>query len=114
MLLAGFKVSRHMQAPVHGRRGHSSPKRRHAAADPANFALPTVREMHLQRVATMAAAQATAQATNADIESHAQFASELRSYRCVWSMLDSTLATPLRSQRKGISFVAGCILARSQ
>lgn len=75
-----------MQGPMHGRRGHPSPSRRHAAAaaaDNANFALPTVKDMHLQRVATMAAAQATAQATSADIESHEQFANELRSYRFV-------------------------------
>ena len=37
--------------------------------------------MHLQRVATMAAATATAQQINADVESHEQFAKELRSYR---------------------------------
>ena len=50
-----------------------------AAADPISR-LPTVKEMHLQRV-TMAAAAATAQQTNADVESHEQFAKELRSYR---------------------------------
>ena len=37
--------------------------------------------MHLQRVAIMAAAAATAEQTNADVESHEQFARELRSYR---------------------------------
>ncbi|KAL3136295.1 Zinc finger C2HC domain-containing protein 1A [Trebouxia sp. C0010 RCD-2024] len=66
----------------HGRRSGVSPSRRRvtAAADPADR-LPTVKEMHLQRVATMAAATATAQQTNADVESHEQFARELRSYR---------------------------------
>lgn len=43
--------------------------------------MPTVKEMHLQRVATMAAAAATAQQISADVESHEQFAKELRSYR---------------------------------
>lgn len=43
--------------------------------------LPTVKEIHLQRVATMAAAAATAQQTSAELEAHEQFASELRSYR---------------------------------
>ena len=59
-----------------------SPTRRRvtAAADPIDR-LPTVKEMHLQRVATMAAAAATTQQTNADVESHEQFAKELRSYR---------------------------------
>ncbi|DBA98036.1 TPA: hypothetical protein ACH3X3_012864 [Trebouxia sp. C0006] len=37
--------------------------------------------MHLQRVATMAAATATAQQISADVDSHEQFAKELRSYR---------------------------------
>lgn len=66
----------------HGRRSGVSPNRRRvtAAADPISR-LPTVKEMHLQRVATMAAAAATAQQTNADVESHEQFARELRSYR---------------------------------
>ena len=61
-----------------------SPSRRRvtaaAAADPIDR-MPTVKEMHLQRAATMAAAAATAQMTNADVESHEQFAKELRSYR---------------------------------
>ena len=43
--------------------------------------LPTVKEMHLQRVATMAAAAATAQQISAEVESQEQFARELRSYR---------------------------------
>ena len=37
--------------------------------------------MHLQRVATMAAAAATNHQISADVESHDQFARELRSYR---------------------------------
>ncbi len=67
----------------HGRRSGVSPNRRRvttAAAETLDT-LPTVKEMHLQRVATMAAAAATAQQINADVESHEQFAKELRSYR---------------------------------
>ena len=51
-----------------------------ATADPLDR-LPTVKDMHLQRVATMAAAAAVAQQSNAEVESHEQFAKELRSYR---------------------------------
>lgn len=70
------------QEPNHGRRSHVSPSRRRAAtAHAPQAAMPTVKDMHLQRVATMAAAQATAQATNADMTSHEQFARDLRSYR---------------------------------
>ena len=77
----GFSAAPHREAH-HGRRSGVSPNRRRvtAAADPIGR-LPTVKEMHLQRVATMAAAAATAQQTNADVESHEQFARELRSYR---------------------------------
>ena len=51
-----------------------------ATADPLDQ-LPTVKDMHLQRMATMAAAAAVAQQSNAEVESHEQFAKELRSYR---------------------------------
>ena len=67
----------------HGRRSGASPNRHRvtgAAAETLDR-LPTVKEMHLQRVATMAAAAATAQQISADVESHEQFAKELRSYR---------------------------------
>ncbi len=81
------QAPRHPEEPHkeahHGRRSGVSPNRRRvtaAAAETLNT-LPTVKEMHLQRVATMAAAAATAQQINADLESHDQFAKELRSYR---------------------------------
>ncbi len=81
-----------LQAPAHsevphkgahyGRRSGASPNRRRVTAAAETLdTLPTVKEMHLQRVATMAAAAATAQQINADVESHEQFAKELRSYR---------------------------------
>ena len=81
------QAPRHPEEPHkeahHGRRSGVSPNRRRVTAAAAETldTLPTVKEMHLQRVATMAAAAATAQQINADVESHEQFAKELRSYR---------------------------------
>ncbi|KAL0030611.1 hypothetical protein WJX79_009490 [Trebouxia sp. C0005] len=83
----GYQAPRHPEEPHkeahHGRRSGVSPTRRRvtAAAAETLYTLPTVKEMHLQRVATMAAAAATAQQISADVESHEQFAKELRSYR---------------------------------
>ena len=81
------QAPRHPEEPHkeahHGRRSRVSPNRRRVTAAAAETldTLPTVKEMHIQRVATMAAAAATAQQINADVESHEQFAKELRSYR---------------------------------
>lgn len=81
-----IQAPRHLDAPNkeahHGRRSGVSPNRRRVTAAEYPIArLPTVKEMHLQRVATMAAATATAQQISADVDSHEQFAKELRSYR---------------------------------